>query len=269
VTDFPSAITYVPSRLGTRLVLDGDRLVGRLEPPPAICTRGAVSMAAVVFLVDVVGGLTVDTDPDSWSFTSEVSVRLPLAPTPSAIDCDAIVLRDGRRSATCEIPLSVDGRPWGACIIGFAKVPRREGDLPKPPFDPHIAASREWAPPLDESLRAAADFISRDAGGGVVAASLRPDLLNPAGAMQGAIVAGLIEAAAEDLADHHLGGGGRLHVVTEMEIRYLAQNRVAPIVSRAMFVGPPAEGLVRVDLVDDDGRGRLTAAAMVRVRPAP
>ena len=268
VTDLPIAITYVPSRLGTQLGLDGDDLVGRLDPPPAaICGRGAVSMAAVVFLIDVVGGLSVDTDPDSWAFTSELSVRLPIAPTPARIDTRAIVVRDGRRSAICETPLLVDGEVWGTSFISFSRVPRRDTDPPKPVFDAQVAVTRVSAIPLDESLRDAAGFESRDPSNGVVAVELRPELSNPAGAMQGAMVAGLIEAAAEDLADHHLGTEHR-YVVTEMEVRYLAQNRISPIVSRARFVGDPSEGLVRVDLIDDDGRGRCTTVSTVRVRPA-
>jgi hypothetical protein len=50
-----------------------------------------------------------------------------------------------------------------------------------------------------------------------------------------------------------------------MEVRFLAQNRQSPIVSAARFVGTPSDGLIRVDLFDDDGKGRLTAAAVVRV----
>ena len=269
VTDLPIAITYVPSRLGTQLGLDGDELIGRLDPPPpAICERGSVSMAAIVFLIDVVGGLSVDTDPDSWAFTSELSVRLPLAATPARIDTRAIVVRDGKRSATCETPLVVDGQTWGTGFISFSRVPRRETDPPKPVFDAQVAVSRVSAVPLDGSLRDAAGFESRDPSNGVVAVELRAELSNPAGAMQGAMVAGLIETAAEDLADHHLGADRR-YVVTEMEIRYLAQNRVSPIVSRARFVGDPDEGIVRVDLIDDDGRGRCTTVSTVKVRPAP
>jgi hypothetical protein len=54
-----------------------------------------------------------------------------------------------------------------------------------------------------------------------------------------------------------------------MEVRFLAQNRQSPIVSAARFVGNPADGLVRVDLFDDDGNGRLTTAAVVRVAQGP
>lgn len=221
-------------------------------------------MAAVAFLIDVVGGLTVDTDPNAWAFTSDLSIRLPLAAAPDLAETKAIVLRNGARSAACEMPLMVNGNEWGSAFIGFAKVPRRDGDPVKPPFDAQAAVTRMPAVPLDVALRDAAGFVSRDPMSGAVASELSVELLNPAGAMQGAVVAGLIETAAEDLADALLGGD-RPHVVTEMEVRYLAQNRVAPIVSSARFIGPPAEGRMRVDLVDDNGTGKLTTAAVVRV----
>ena len=268
VTDIPSVLSSVPSRLGTRLTLEKGELVGHLVSPPEIASRGAVSMAAVVFLIDVVGGLTIDTDPTNWAFTSDLSIRLPLSPAPAVVDARVSILRNGARSAICEMPLSVNGEEWGSSLISFSKVPRRDGDPEKPPFDAHAAVTRMPTAPLSEPLRSAAGFVSLDRSAGIVASELRTELLNPAGAMQGAVVAGLIEAAAEDLADECLGGE-RPYVVTELEMRFLAQNRIAPIVSSARFVGPPSGGLIRVDLHDDNGNGRLTAAAVVRVAAAP
>jgi acyl-coenzyme A thioesterase PaaI-like protein len=264
VTDIPNVISSIPARLGTSLTLDNGQLVGHLSSPRAIASRGAASMAAVAFLIDVVGGMTIDTDPSCWAFTSDLSIRLPRAIAPVSIETRAVILRNGGRSAVCEMPLVVDGVEWGSSLISFAKVSRRDGDPVKPPFDAHSAVTRMPLVPLDETLRSAAGFISRDRSRGEVAAELQTELLNPAGAMQGAVVAGLIEAAAEDLADELLGGA-HPYVVIEMEVRFLAQNRIAPIVSSARFVGVPSDGLVRVDLIDDDGRGRLTTSAVVRV----
>ena len=268
VTDIPSVLSSVPSRLGTRLTLEGGQLVGHLVSPASIAYRGAVSMAAVAFLIDVVGGLTIDTDPENWAFTSDLSIRLPLTPAPESVDTRAVVLRNGARSAVCEMPLTVGGEEWGSSLISFAKVARRDGDPVKPPFDATAAVTRMPSIPLDQSLRSAAGFVSRDRANGVVASELRTELLNPAGAMQGAVVAGLIEAAAEDLADFVLGGD-RPHVVTEMEVRFLAQNRQSPIVSSARFIGPPSDGRVRIDLFGDNGNGKVTTAAVVKVAAGP
>ncbi len=264
----PSTSSSTPTRLGVSLELDGERLVGHLDPPPALCGRDVVSAAAVAYLADVVTGVSIDHDPGMWCFTSDLSVRMPLAPTPARIESWSTTLREGPRSAVCEAPLTVDGAPWGTCFAAFSRVPLRDSDQ-KILFDAAANILRGTPPPLEVPLREAAGFETRHAAGGVVAMELRPDLLNPAGALQGAMVAGLAEAAAEDIADHHGSLGTDRHVVTELDIRYLVQNRVSPIVTRARFAGATSEGLVRVDLVDDGGRGRVTSAVLARVRPAP
>lgn len=270
MTDLPTDRTSIPSRLGVTLtVLDDGRLTGDLLVNPALCDRGVVPAYALVFLADVVAGVSIDTDPDAWAFTSDVSLRAPLGPMPDVVTCTPTELRGGARSSTCEAELTVDGRSWGHCFIAFSRVPRRDGDPVKLPFDPASSGPRLAAAPLTEPLRPSAGFRSIDPTAGVVSAELHADLLNPAGAMQGAMVSGLAEAAAEDLADHLRLLGTDRHVVTEVEVRYLAQNRVSPIATRARVIGAPDDGLVRVDLVDDGGRGRTTTSVLARVRPAP
>ncbi len=261
--------SHLPSRLGTSFRLDDGRFVGRLEAPVATCSRGVVPMSALVFLVDVATGVPVDDDPDCWSFTSELTVRAPLTSPPPVVEAWPTVLRAGRRSVTIEAPLLVDGEEWGSSFASFSRIPRRPDDPPKQVTDPVRLVTGFTPPPIDEPLRSAAGFRSEEPGAGRVTVELRPDLLNPAGTLQGAMVAGLAEAAAEDLADHHRALGTDRHVVTEMQVRYIGQNRVSPIATRARFVGPPSEGVVRIDLLDDDGRGRVTTAVLARVRPAP
>jgi acyl-coenzyme A thioesterase PaaI-like protein len=270
VTDLPIGYDHLPTRLGVTLHVEDDgRLTGVLSPVPAMCDRGVVPMAALVFLTDAVTGVPVDTDPETWTFTADLTVRVPLTPIPGEIRCTSAVLRSGARSSISEAPLLADGELWGHCFAGFSRVPRREGDPVKMPFDPATLGSRMASRPLDEPLRAAARFRSLDPAHGTVSAALDADLLNPAGTLQGAMVAGLAETAAEDLADHLRLLGTDRHVVTEIEMRFLAQNRVSPIVSAAWVVGPPSAGVIRVDLVDDGGRGRLTTSVLLRVQPAP
>jgi acyl-coenzyme A thioesterase PaaI-like protein len=268
VTDLPPNLLSVPSRLGITLGLDGDELIGRLEPSPAVCGRGFWPVSALVMLADVVAGVAVDTDPDAWTFTSDLSVRSPVANPPPVVDARSITRRAGRRSIMCEVPLTTGRSSWGTCFVGFARVPRREDDFPKPDFD-KVTAAEAWQsiPPLDRSLPEAVGLEVRDPSTGTVAVELRPELLNPAGALQGAMVSYLAERAAEELIQHHRPRPGSVWVVTETEVRFLAQNRESPIVSRAHFVGPPDEGLVRVDLIDDNGTGRLTTAVVSRLRP--
>lgn len=268
MTDLPPDLASIPSRLGTRFTVDeAGELTGVLAVHPDMCDRGVVPAYALLFLADVVAGVTSDTDREAWAFTADASVRAPLEPAPAAIGCATTELRGGKRSAVCEAPFTVDGRPWGHCFISFSRVPRRDTDPVKPEFDKGSVARRVSAPPIEVPLREAAGFRSVDPATGLVIVELRPELLNPAGALQGAMVAGLAEAAAEDLADHSRLLGTDRHAVTELEVRYLAQNRMTPIATTARVVDADA-GLVRVDLRDDGGRGRLTSSVLARVRPA-
>lgn len=269
MTDVPVNLDNLPHHLGTRFSTSHGALHGHLALAPAMADRNLIPMASFVYLVDVVAGVATDSDPDAWSFTSQLSVRRPAEPGPARVDAASTMLREGRRSATCEVPLLIEGVEWGTAFAAFSRVPRRETDPPKPPVDTLRMLSEARPEPLDRPLRHAAGFVSADPAGGVVTAELRAALLNPAGALQGAIVAGLAEAAAEDLADHHRALGTDRHVVVEIDVFYLAQNRVSPVATRARFVGPPTEGLVRVDLVDDGGRGRITTAVTARLAPAP
>ena len=270
MTDLPIGYDHLPTRLGVTLHVEDDgRLTGVLNPVAAMCDRGVVPMAALVFLTDSVTGVPVDTDAESWTFTSDLTVRVPLTAVPEQIRCTSKVLRQGARSSTSEAPLLADGALWGHCFAGFSRVPRREGDPIKTLFDPKTLGARLASAPLEGPLRDAARYESLDPAAGTVSVALEPRLLNPAGTLQGAMVAGLAETAAEDLADHLRLLGTDRHVVTEIEMRFLAQNRVSPIVSSAWVAGPPSAGLIRVDLTDDGGAGRLTTSVLIRVHPAP
>lgn len=264
MTDLPPASSSIPARLGARFRLDGGVLGGVIDHVPAMSTHGAMPMASIVFLVDAVAGVTIDDDPEVWAFTSDLTVHLA-GPVHRSLDATCTVLRNGRRSAVCEIVLTSDGEVRGVGNAAFAKVARRPDDPPKPPFDVAATITRLRVPPIDEPVRVACGF-EVGSGSGIVHSELRADLLNPAGAMQGAIVGALAEAAAEDLAGANRMCGADHHAVVAMEIRYLAQNRVAPISATAAAAGPPSNGLVRVELTD--GVGRRTALVLVRLAPA-
>lgn len=258
----------VPSRLGASVELRDEVMVGALRSLPATLVHGALRASAVVFLVDAVAGLVVDADPDMWSFTSDLSVRIPSVPAPERVLARADVLRSGRRSATVSVPLSLpSGDALGVGLIGFARVPRRDTDPPKPDIDVSRLAE-VWAGvvDLDEPLREAAGVRVVDASRGEVELALRPDLLNPAGALQGAMVALVAEAAAEDLASHATGAP---QVVTDIDVRYLAQARQGPLRTRTRFVGPASDGSVVVEIVDVGLDAKLVAIVTLRTRPAP
>ncbi|MDZ7733710.1 MAG: hypothetical protein U5R31_12060 [Acidimicrobiia bacterium] len=173
-----------------------------------------------------------------------------------------------RRSVTSEVPLLLDDAdPDGHAVIGFARVPRRETDREKPDIDlAEAAAAWREIPLIDSPLRDAVGVEAIEPATGTVRVALREELLNPAGALQGAMVTLLAEAAAEDLAEIHLGGP---QVVTDLDIRFLTQAREGPVSSQARFVGPPGDGSVVVELLDEGNRGRVVASVLARTRSWP
>jgi len=258
----------IPSRLGTTAVQRAGRIEGTLTSLPSTENHGALRATAVVFLVDAVAGLTLDTEPEVWTFTSDLSVRMPRGAAPPTIRCFADILRSGKRSASCAVLLSTDADPaWGLGLATFARVARRAGDPEKPQIDlDHLAELWAQVPPLEVPVREAAGITVIDASSGVVELTLRPDLANPAGALQGAMVALVAEAAAEELSSSALGSP---QVVTDLDIRYLTQARNGPVRSRTRFIGAPEAGSVVIDLVDMGLNEKLLAAVTARTAPAP
>ena len=155
----------VPSRLGTSAELRDGVMHGDIRSLPATLVHGAIRASAVVFLVDAVAGIAIDTDPEMWSFTSDLSVRLPAVPAPERILGWADVLRgapvgDGGGSAP-----PPGGDDLGLGLVGFARVPRRDTDPPKPDID-RMGLAEVWSriTPLDVPLREAAGVRVLDAG---------------------------------------------------------------------------------------------------------
>jgi acyl-coenzyme A thioesterase PaaI-like protein len=260
VTDL-SPIVSIPSRLGVTLHPGEDTLEARLAPAPTTCHHGRVRASAVVFLVDVVAGLQVDTDPDTWAFTSDLSLRLPDRPAPARLDARARLLRAGRRSTTSAVDLTVGDEVFGSSTLGFARVGRRDGDPAKPEIDlPSWAEAWAAIPVIDVPLRDAAGIEVVDPRAGSVALDLRPELLNPAGALQGAMVSLVAEAAAEDAASHRADAA---QVVVDLDIRFLGQARQGPVVSRVEPAAGGRSDAWRVTLVDE-GADRIVTDVLAR-----
>src|SRR5204863_439635 len=111
-----------------------------------------------------------------------------------------------------------DDEPLGLGYAGFNRQARREGDHPNPDID---EAARRWGRyvPLDKPLIETVGVRVLDEASGQVEVEMRDELRNPAGAMQGAMIALVGEAAAEAVLTHH---GVVRPVVTDIDIRYLA-----------------------------------------------
>src|SRR3954452_24575151 len=128
MTDIPGGYSSIPSRLNVSIA-ELEPLVLRVHPVPTTCRLGCIRTSVLSFVVDAVAGIGIDTDRDSWQFTSDMAVRVRAVPAPTLVDARAIVLRSGRRSVTCEVWMADDaGEPVGHGVLGFSRVERKPTD---------------------------------------------------------------------------------------------------------------------------------------------
>jgi acyl-coenzyme A thioesterase PaaI-like protein len=265
MTDVSSVGDSVPSRLGVGARIDGGELVLELRPQEEALHHGVVRASVLSFVIDAAAGIPVDDDPEVWMLTTDMSVRMRPVPAPARVDTRMTVVRRGGRSVTCTVEVTDDrGAPVAAGAAGFARVPRRAGDPPKPLLTPEDAARLfSGVGRLSELLRDEAGIDVVDAAAGVVEVEVTPDLRNPAGTMQGAMVALVAEAAAEDLVAATFG---RSVVVTDLDLRYLARVSTGPVRTRARLLGDTVGAPIEVQLVDT-AADRLTTLVYARAVP--
>jgi acyl-coenzyme A thioesterase PaaI-like protein len=267
MTDLPSRMTAVPARLGTTARFDERGLVIDLTPQPEVLHHGIVRASVVAYAIDCVSGITLDGDEDTWTFTTDMTVRMQPVPAPAQLSAINTILRRGRRSATCTVSVVDDGGAEVATgAIGFAHVPR------KPDAPPKIMVKPEEAPALfqgldglEQPLRDAAGIVTLDAAAGIVEIAVIPEVCNPAGTLQGAMVALVAEVAAEELLAARHGGPV---VVTELDLRYLQQAGAGPVRSHARALGGGPDAAVEVTLVDT-ATDRITTLVYARAVPLP
>ncbi len=249
MTDVSGSGTSVPGRLGVGARIEHGDLVLELTPQPETLHHGIVRASVLAFVIDVVAGIPLDQDASVWTLTSDMSIRMRPVAAPARIDATNTILRQGRRSATCLVELRTDrGAPIATGAIGFAKVPRKPTDPPKPnvPIG-HIPLLFRDPGLLARPLRQEAGIEVIDAAAGVVEVEVTPDLRNPAGTLQGAMVALVAEAAAEDLLATRFESPV---VVTDLDLRYLRQAQVGPVRTRSRLLGTGVDAPVQVELVD-------------------
>jgi acyl-coenzyme A thioesterase PaaI-like protein len=235
-----------------------------ISPYPALIRHGSLRATVVAAAVDLVGSLyTRESAGTDILFTTDLSIRLPQAGAPPSLATRGRILRQGRSNVTTAVELLADGSSWGYGETTFARKPRADGsgltveDLALPRvFESH---------PLERPLEDEVGVTVVDAARGEVELVLRRQVLNTEATLQGALVALLVERAAEVIGDARFGAPQR---VTELDLRYLATAQVGPVRSRAVFIGDPKEAMLRVEL-RDTGRGdRITTSALLRLAPA-
>jgi acyl-coenzyme A thioesterase PaaI-like protein len=249
VTDVSSPGLSLPSRLGVKARFEDGGLILELRPQEETLHHGIVRASVLSFVIDVVAGIPLDQDADAWTLTSDMSVRMRPIPAPHRIDAVSSVVRQGRRSATSLVELTTDaGAPIATGAIGFAKIPRKATDPPKPnvPFGKTPLIFQDSVT-LTRPLREEAGIDVLDAAEGVVEVEVTPQLRNPAGTLQGAMVALVAEAAAEDLVATRFGGS---FVVTDLDLRYLRKTQDGPVRTKSRLLGTGPGAPVQIELID-------------------
>ena len=267
MTDIPSQATSVPARLGVAARFTDGELTLDLTPQPETLTHGVVRASVLSFAIDAIAGVTLDGGGDTWTFTTDMSVRTRPMPAPRCVTAVNTILRRGRRSATCLVEVTTDeGAPIASGAVGFAHVPRKPTDPPKvviPPDEAHRFLRGLGT--LTRPVRDEAGIVPIDALDGVMEMAVTPDVCNPAGTLQGAMVALLGEAAAEDLLATRFGSPV---IVVDLDLRYLAQSGAGPMRTRSRLLGTRPDDPVQVELVDTS-TDRVTTHVYVRAVAAP
>jgi acyl-coenzyme A thioesterase PaaI-like protein len=227
---------------------DGDLIV-ELNPQKQMLNHGIVRASVLSFVVDAVAGLPLDQDSDVWTLTSDMTIRMRPMRAPERIDATSVVLRQGRRSATCLVELKTDkGAPIAEGAVGFTQIPRKITDPRKPKVQLGYRSRVFGASPgLARPLREEAGIQTIDAAEGVVHVEITPELRNGAGTLQGAMVALLAEAAAEDLMATRFESH---FVVTQLDLRYLRRATTGPVRTRCKLLGIGAEAPLQIELID-------------------
>jgi acyl-coenzyme A thioesterase PaaI-like protein len=214
----------------------------------------AVDMVGSLFAREIAGADAI--------FTPDLSVRAPALAAPTRLVAHGEILHAGRSTVTSEVRLESDAAPFAYGQTSFRRVPR-PGPAPTPEELARLVLPEVIeCVPLERPLAREAGIVVADASRGCVALPLRDALRTPGGVMQGALVALLVEEAALALAEHADAGP---HVVTELDVRYLAAGREGPIRSSADWVNGREGAMIRIALRDAGHGDRITAAALARV----
>jgi acyl-coenzyme A thioesterase PaaI-like protein len=235
-----------------------------IDPYPEICRHGALRATVVASAVDLVGSLfTREASGDDILFTTDLSIRIPRPDRPEHLRARGELLRAGRKSVTTGVEISDAGRIFAYGQTSFTRLERPAAE--RVPIESLILPRELERHPLTRPLESEVGVEIVEARHGRVKVALRPGLLNAEGTLQGALVALLVEVAAESLAESH---HGTPQVVSELDLRYLSTAKVGPVCSEAAWIGPPDKGMIRVELVDQGRDRRRTATALIHVEPA-
>jgi len=264
--------------LGIRSDGDDQQAVARMPIRPELRNRwGVVHAGLFVVLVDsVTGRLAVRAARPDLVATSHISLQTAGSASRGELVAQAHVLRRSRSSVALAVDLEEcedearPGRPVASGCVTFAVLP----NALSPEVAQAIADFAERPVELGRSeATLGAPYLSRiglrvvDAEAGVVELPLSPYVQNHLQALQGGIVATLMQAAAEESA---AAACAEPRVATDLSVQYLALGRTGPFRTRARVLRHSRHGAaLRIELRDAGAGDRILALAGVHCEPPP
>lgn len=230
---------------------------------------GRPRVGVVATAVDIIAGETAIREVlPQWIATSNLSLHVGDLPASGTLRARPRVIRKGRTTLVMEVDLDhlESGASCGLATIGFAILPRRNdlqarvhwAEDPEPRSDFSNETSG-FTKSLVDTL--GLEFDSTDPGTARLAVG--PYVINTLGAMQGGVIAILIDATADHFGASVLGEPAR---VRSLEIHYLKLARVGPVRAQARSLGRTGSGLiVRVSLHDEGRENALLSVATLHV----
>lgn len=240
---------------------------------------GVPELGGLLTVVDLLAGtVCLGMIEDDWMATSTLTFHL-VEPVPAGeLLLSARSARVGRTTIAIEVEASAGDSPQrrvGEGIVTFSRLVRRESNLSLSGarMEPGARFSFPADPGADigtgGSLRRAIGCDVVDPRGGVTETPLGEYVRNSFGALNGGVVATIVEAAALAVAGSEAAGPGH---VTDVVVHYLAQGRIGPVTSvgsvlRRGWSGSTAPSTVRVEVSDsgEPSGDRLMAVAHVVV----
>lgn len=232
-----------------------------------LCTdQGHARAGALATLVDVIGGgLAASAAAPDWIATADLTLHLARgAPAGSTVTAHGRVLRKGRTTVVMDVHLLDDReRALGIATMSFSVLPRRDSN---PTMDLVRGTGPATMANDDSRMRApipeALGIEVRDPARGELDAPITDWTRNSMGAMQGGVVAMVVELAAETALRSATGDPSL--VIADLELSYLGFGRVGPIRSHVDVLGPDSAHVELVDVGADPRRMTLARATATK-----
>lgn len=255
IDTIPSSTAHIVGELGLHVAQDGAVIRGRAEVTAEMCIPGtdALRTSVLATWADIVTGAvsSIAVAPRiPVTLDLEVHVERP-ARVGALVAAEAMLVKAGRSIVVSETKFWDGGEtPFAIALASFVASPNPDHVF-STAFPLPMTPSRTLQIPLAERAKC------RIVKPGTAEIPRVPDGQNSIGAIQGGIVALVIEEAASSLSPLPV-------FVATINIRYLRSFTIGP----AQAVASPLGGSLLVH-VTDIGSGRLGALATTRIQPVP